>query len=105
MGNVIKRRREERVIRAIRNFLKEDYDSARDRDEFVAFLSSQVGGRTENSRMLAACLRDVIDANYAAIRYDGWLNTHEGKWLSAFFHDEPEWEERLRTWIASFEQE
>jgi hypothetical protein len=106
MGDVIKRRREEHVISAVRKFLKEDYDSVRDQEKFAAFLSSQVGGRTENSRILASCLSDVIDPKLTAIRYDGgWLNTYGGKWLRAFFQDEPEWEERLRTWIASFEQE
>ena len=106
MGEVIQRRTEGRILRGLRNFLRHDYNTMTNREQFAAFLSSQVGGRTENSRILALCLRDVMDPAYDGILYrSGWLHTRGGRWLRAFFQDEPEWEERLRTWIASFEQE
>jgi hypothetical protein len=31
-----------------------------------------------------------------------WEKKH--KWLRAFFRDEPEWEERVRAWIATLEE-
>ena len=105
-GEVIQRRLKERIERPLDNLLMRDYNSAVDREPFTLFFSAQIEGRSERSQHLVLYLKDLIDP---FSRYPGkWDNRGreiKQQCLRAFFQDAPEWEERLRTWIASFEQE
>ncbi len=107
MGEVIERRLEGRIERiAQTTFFRHEYNSVRDRERFADFLAAQVRGRTETSRNLALYLNKLM---YPPPQYENkylprfWEKNQQ--WFRSFFQDEPEWEVRLRTWIASFEQE
>ena len=72
----------------------------------LRILASQVDGRTENSRRLALYLKELMDPSRKYtwnIEQYWWQKKQE--WLRAFFQDEPGWELRVRTWIASFEEQ
>ena len=110
MGRVVRRRIDSRIERTAWNFFKDPYNSSLDRARFARFLASQVDGHTKQSRNLALLFKEVLYGS-ADVRSMGRLQfwradgqRHQA-WLRAFFQDEPEWEGRLRTWIASFEQE
>ena len=106
-GEVLRRRKEKRLEGTMHNFLSGSYYPIYGREHFAAFLSSQVGGRTEKSRMLAQYLQELMDIPQKYVRtveqYWWWEKKRE--WLLAFFRDEPEWEERVRAWIASFAEQ
>jgi hypothetical protein len=94
LGQWIDERQSRRVERTAANYFKHSYTSAEHREKFAAFLDSTVRGHSENSRKLAEYFATVLDPesrDTARIR----------DWLRAFFHDEPQWEQQLREWIAS----
>jgi hypothetical protein len=115
MGEVIPRRIENRLLRTGWNFFKSTYNEASDRERFSAFLASVVIGRTQQSERLASLFRQALDSE--SPRMPGllpagldpsirmwppqWSRWHD--WLQAFFKDEPEWEQRIREWVNSFD--
>jgi hypothetical protein len=103
MGEAIRRRLEGRVYRTARTkFFSHKYNGDADRLRFSRFLAAQVVSETDNSRRLAMHFKDILYLfGVNGSRYWQW----HYDWLRAFLQDEPEWEDRLRTWIASFEQE
>ncbi len=103
MGDVIKQRLDWRISSTAHHFFMYKYTSSRDRDHFIGFLSASVEGRTENSRRLAMHFKDVL-SHSPEVDLPNYWHRRKQQWLKAFFQDEPEWEERLHTWIASFEQ-
>lgn len=104
MGDIIKQRLDRRIRSTAHYFFIYEYDSLRDRERFIGFLSSCVEGCTENSRELARHFKDIIAHSPKAHGPNYW-HRRKQKWLQAFFQDEPEWQARLSAWIASFEQE
>jgi hypothetical protein len=112
MGDQVRQRITNRLVRTAWNFFKNQYDSKRDRERFAAFLTSVVSGRSIHSQSLASLFRQAIEdegpagklhqeVDYAIHLWPvPWSRWHD--WLSAFFEDEPDWEQRLRRWIASF---
>jgi hypothetical protein len=107
MGEVIRRRREQRIERTALYFWKwnRPYSRDKDRERFVAFLNALVLGRTENSRELAEYFQNLMDptSRYPRVRDQYWWEKKQ-EWLRAFFRDEPGWEVRVRAWIASFDE-
>jgi hypothetical protein len=104
LGEFIGRRTEARVRRTAQNYFRYSYTGTDDREGFIAFLRSQIVGRTAYSSRIADYLGNLIDPSGRpageSARYF-WDKEHA--WLRAFFHDEPEWEARVRAWISSFD--
>jgi hypothetical protein len=115
MGEVVSFRIATRLFRTAWNFYKQPYDSTHDRERFARFLASVILGRTEYSRRLASLFgqalvfkephfyllqpREFDAASHPwHVAWDRWHN-----WLQTFLKDEPEWEQRLRDWIDSFD--
>ena len=110
MGEVVRKRLEARAVKTAWNFFKRPYNSSPDQRRFSRFLASQLEGHSDHSQELALLFQKALLGPVNAERSAGpqfgvpnWEMYQD--WLYAFFKDEPEWEVRLRTWIASFEQE
>ena len=80
----------------------------RDRERFVAFLNTLIEGGTAYSRELAFFFNQLLEPPEMPVQVDH-VSVPSGfpfspaprVWLRSFFRDEPEWERRLRAWIAS----
>jgi hypothetical protein len=104
MGMIVQGRLEDRIRRTAWNFFREPYDSTRHRERFAKFLASQIDGTTENSRRLALLFQAALSGPQGYNSRSGSWG-HRRDWLQDFFRDEPDWERRLRAWIASFEDQ
>lgn len=105
LAEALNHRRDQRLAGTVRSFLLGNYDTAYAREHFVAFLSSQVGGRTEHPKELALYLQELMDIPQKyiwGVEQLWWGRKH--RWICAFFLDEPEWEARVRAWISSFNE-
>jgi hypothetical protein len=97
-----------RVSRTCWNYFKNPYQSGRDRERFMAFLDTLTEGGTAYSRELAFFFNQLLEPPEIPVQAD-FIGPPSGfpfspgprAWLRAFFRDEPEWEFRLRAWIAS----
>jgi hypothetical protein len=121
LGIWVKDRQFRRIYRTAWNFFKVPYTSNLHRDSFKAFLQIVTKGRTIYSGRLAQLFSELLSssAKQGRSEFDGIYSyqdkiskqeyqskTHwKSDWLRAFLKDEPEWEERLRAWIAEFENE
>ena len=109
LGDVVARRLKLRAERTAWKFFRRKYWAPRDRIRFIAYLTSLVEGKTQHSANLASLFADVLDVRtqrdlLASLQpFDYWESKRK-PWLYAFFQDEPEWRERVRGWVESFEE-
>jgi hypothetical protein len=97
-------RRDNQVWRAVWHFVHEPYESEKHRLRFAAFLASLPDQSTPYAQAAARLFGLLTEPPANNWRWESRTVTREGpRWLRAFFADEPEWEPRLRAWIASFE--
>ena len=87
---------EDRVHHIGWNYFKEPYDSNKHRRRFSNYLTTIVEGRTDYSAKIAQFLWEILSPSDP--RSESSFS-YTRRWLRSFFSDEPEWEERLLTWI------
>jgi hypothetical protein len=105
LGEAIAVRWSSRAKLVLMSFFRDPYQTELHHDRFVTWLSSLPQRRTWYRRALTTWFEHLLgpersdwERNYDPI-------VREGRpWLRAFFADEPEWEPRLRAWIASFDE-
>jgi hypothetical protein len=109
LGEVVARRLRLRWERRAIKFFNHKYWAPRDRERFVAFLTSLTSAPSQYTHELV----EMFDGTLEARSEKGLPNSTRqydrfGRWrkqyLHGFFRDEPEWEERVRAWIASFDE-
>jgi hypothetical protein len=95
-------RQQMRVERTGWNFFRAPYVSARDRERFVAFLTTLTQLNTPNGRDVAQFFQDMLatPAHPSCERqiFNGMARRRS--WLRAFLRDEPAWGPRLQAWIV-----
>lgn len=74
------------------------YTPEEHRAPFERFLSAMMEGRGRGSRELAWRFEALLDPEWEEEGYRHIIA--ERRWLYAFLRDAPEWEPRLRAWIA-----
>lgn len=103
LGECVEFRQRARIFRVGDNFFRHAYDSKRDRERFIRFLTALTTGRTGQSKELAAHFAvylqppEVLPDKHLARRHI----PQRHRWLNAFFVDEPSWRDRLMRWIRS----
>jgi hypothetical protein len=103
----VQHRQRARIRRTCWNYFKHPYQSGHDRERFAAFLSTLTMGLTAYARELALFFNQFLEPPEIPVEPDppGRALGHgvlpgPQLWLRSFFQDEPEWERRLRAWIA-----
>lgn len=98
----VENRLEGRVKLAGDRYFAEPYNSAAHRKKFTKHLQTVLSGRSATSAVVARFYEDVLDpSNLEAEKH----HAKRRLWLQAFFEDEPEYELKLRVWIAEMEDE
>jgi hypothetical protein len=98
----IERQRERRIVSTAHSFFKRPYDQTLHGERFAAFLASVIEGKTPYARQLAIFLSNLLPDPLP----HAWPTPHNGRrdmnraWLAAFLVDYPDWEQRVRRWIA-----
>lgn len=92
----LRRSRSRRLRATGRHFFRYLYTPAVHREPFGRFLEDVLAGGTGDTVELARLFQDILDNSGTA--YVGW--PARSAWLHEFLQDEPQWEPRLRAWIA-----
>jgi hypothetical protein len=98
----IERQRERRIVSTAHNFFKRPYDRTLHGERFAAVLASVIDGKTPYARQLAIFLNNLLPDPLP----HSWPTAQNGRrdmnraWLAAFLADYPDWEQRVRRWIA-----
>lgn len=96
-------RRRRRVDQTARNFFKDEYDPAEDREPFSRFLADVMSGGTQDSVELARLFRELLELDpfekAARRRFPVW--PPRALWLRAYLRDRPDMEAPLRGWIEA----
>lgn len=107
LGEAVQARLVRRRDRIGWNFFKRGYSSDLHRERFVAFLEPTVAGLTEESYEISLIFREIIDGEELTGGEPGTEHPNllaRREWLCAFFEDAPEWETKLRDWIAELSE-
>ncbi len=98
--------KEMRLRRTAWNFFKRPYDREMDQQRFSRFLATITQGRTAASREIAKHFGEMLaPPDPSKPPYHPHIaEPLPREWLAAFLADTPEWDQRLRAWIASMEQ-
>jgi hypothetical protein len=103
LKEAVQYRLEGRARRVGWNFFKQPYSSQKHRVPFIAFLRTLLADtKSEHAREVARTL-SLVFVPPVDRRAWAWGGPQKWAWLQAFFRDEPEWEPRLRAWIAHWE--
>lgn len=113
LGKWVKSQQRKRLSHIGRK-LRANFDRERYRNRLPALLANLIEGRSEHSRELARFFSLLLELPPAGYPW-GWEGNEEKKqfpgvvdwidWhhrLRALFREQPEWEAKLRSWIASF---
>ena len=93
----VENRLDNRVKFAGDRYFAEAYNSAAHRVRFRKYLQTILSGRSAISAAVAAFYEDLLNPpNLEVEKY----HARRRLWLQAFFKDEPEYELKLRVWIA-----
>ena len=96
----VKNRLEGRVRFAGHRYFAKPYNSAAHRKSFRKHLQTIISGRSANSAVVARFYEEVLNpSNLETENY----HAKRRLWLQAFFEDEPEYELKLRVWIAEMQ--
>lgn len=87
--------RDRRLIGTGRHFFRYPY-TPEVRQPFGRFLENMLAGGTGDAVELARMFKDILDKSG---KWHVWWPKRSA-WLHDFFQDEPQWEPRLRSWIA-----
>jgi hypothetical protein len=95
-----------RLHRTDWNFFKEPFVRERHYARFAAFLATLPEGTSNTSHDLACMFEAVLNGQDPLDQWQGHkflgrpMGSNPAQWLRAFLQDAPEWEPRLRAWIA-----
>jgi hypothetical protein len=111
LGESVRQALRHRAYRVGWNLTKRAYDPARHRERAVAFMEGLTAGRTSRLREVALYWQAALEAppdvqwpwmGVVSVWHPG-KRYHPGRacWLQGFLADQPEWEPRLREWVAA----
>ena len=99
----VDRQWEQRVTTTAHNFFKRSYDEDLHGERFAAFLAILIEGKSSYSRRLAVIFNEALSdpLSHHDDVPENWRHPFRHQWMAAFFARHPEWEPRLRGWIAN----
>src|SRR6185436_5879905 len=101
LGEWVQGRLHMRVYRTAWNFFKRPYQPELHRERFIAFLNQLTQEHTASTRQIAQLFAELLEPPEPITQADYIAQAdRRSAWLRAFLQDVPEWDARLRTWIA-----
>ncbi len=93
----VQRTLEDRVRHKARLFFRMSYESDTHRASFVKYLPSVIENESAYFMPLAMFFDELLN------QYVPW-QIRDREWLMEFFLEEPEWEQRLRSWVEMMKE-